>query len=66
MIVPIKNLDTEAILYFESKSAYDAMKKLKYYLSLKDKKAQESEIKISPLNNFLYVVYRGETYCAKL
>lgn len=66
MIVPIKNMDSGAVLYFQSRTVYEAMNKLKFYLSIKDNDASKLVINKSPLNNFLYLVYKGETYCAKM
>ena len=65
MIIPIRNIDTGAIFYFTAATAYEAMDKLKYYLRVKDD-TEKLVINKSPLNNFLYVIYKGEIYCAKM
>ena len=66
MLYPIKNIENGRILYFEAQTPYLAMNKLKYCLGLSNGDADKTQINKSPLQNFLYIVYNGETYCVKM
>lgn len=62
MLIPVKNLDSGKILYFKSKTPYDAMTKLKYYLATIDSSAEKCIINKTESNRFLYMIFKGETY----
>lgn len=65
MMHVIKNVDNGKTMYFDAKTPYEAMQKLKYYLSLNAKSAKKSTINKTETGNFLYLVFNGETYCVR-
>lgn len=66
MIYPIISVDDNKTLYFNASTAYDAMKKLLYYLSLSNKSAENAQINKTETNRFLYVIVGGKTYSTKM
>lgn len=65
MMQVITNIETGKRLYFSAKTPYEAMTMLKYYLQLKDKRAEKIAISKTETGNFLYLIYKGETYCVR-
>ena len=61
MLFTVRNIDKKTNLYFDAQTPYDAMKKLVYYLGLKD-----GEIQKTDSNRFLYVIHNDNTYCTKM
>lgn len=66
MIHAVRNIDRETTLYFEATTAYEAMKKLLYYLALSDGNAKNLPIQKTESNRFLFVINKGETYATKM
>lgn len=61
----VRNIDSGQSFYFDAKTPYEAMSKLKYFLGLKNKNAEECKIKKTESGNFLYLVFGEETYCVR-
>lgn len=66
MIRAVQNIDDNRTLYFDAKTAYEAMTKLIYYLSAKDGNALNLTINKTESNRFLYVIFKGKTYSTKM
>jgi len=66
MLYAVRNLDTKQTFYFQAQTPYESMIKLKYYLALKDKEAEKSIIQKTESGNFLYLVYKDQTYTVKM
>lgn len=66
MIYAVRNLDKRQTLYFQAKTSYEAMKKLKYYLALSDGSAERATINITKSARFLYLIHKGDTYSVKM
>lgn len=65
MLYKITNLDTGRGLYFQASTPLLAMSKLKYYLSISDKKAEQCVINKTKSGMHLYLVFRDETYSVR-
>lgn len=61
----VRNIDSGQSLYFDAKTPYEAMSKLKYFLGLKNKSDEECKINKTESGNFLYLVFDKETYCVR-
>ena len=61
-MIAVRNLDKNETLYFDAKTPYEAMTKLKYYLEVKDKSAKNAIINKTESNRFLYIIHKGQTY----
>lgn len=61
----VRNIDSGQSFYFDAKTPYEAMSKLKYFLGLKNKNAEECKIEKTESGNFLYLVFGEETYCVR-
>jgi hypothetical protein len=67
MIRAVQNIDDNKTLYFDAKTAYEAMSKLIYYLNTIDgRNAKNLTINKTESNRFLYVIYNGKTYSTKM
>lgn len=66
MIHAVQNIDENKTLYFDSRTPYEAMEKLLYYLSPSNGEASKAKINKTETNRFLYVVVKGKTYCTKM
>lgn len=66
MIHAVHNIDRQTTLYFDATTAYEAMKKLLYYLAISDGNANNLPIQKTESNRFLFVIYKGETYSTKM
>jgi hypothetical protein len=67
MIRAVQNIDDNKTLYFDAKTAYEAMTKLIYYLNTIDGTgARNLTINKTESNRFLYVIYKGKTYSTKM
>lgn len=66
MIHAVRNIDRQTTLYFDATTAYEAMKKLLYYLALSDGTAKNLPIQKTESNRFLFVINKGETYATKM
>ncbi len=58
----VRNLDDGKGYYFQARTPYEAMMKMRYTLSLKDGSAKNLAIEKTPSDCHLYMVYNGETY----
>ena len=66
MIYAIRNINKRQTLYFQAKTSYEAMKKLKYYLALSDDSAERTTINMTKSSRFLYLIHEGDTYSVKM
>lgn len=67
MIREVRNIDQKSSLYFSARTPYEAMTQLVYYLNTKDgRNAKDIQINKTESGNFLYVIYKGETYATKM
>lgn len=67
MIRAVQNIDDNKTLYFDAKTAYEAMTKLVYYLNQSDAMgARNLTINKTDSNRFLFVIYKGKTYSTKI
>lgn len=67
MIRAVQNIDDNKALYFDAKTAYEAMTKLIYYLNTIDGMgARNLTINKTESNRFLFVIYKGKTYSTKM
>ena len=66
MLQAVRNLDTGKVLYFYACTPYEAMNKLKYYLSCSDKSAEKCVINKTQSNLHLYLDFKGQRYSIRM
>lgn len=66
MIRAVRIIDDNKTLYFDAQTAYEAMTKLIYYLSLTDGSAKNAQINKTESNRFLFLVHKGKTYSTRM
>lgn len=65
MLHRILNLDTGKGWYFQARTPYEAMTKLRYWLAISDGNAEKCTINKTESGMHLYLVYREQTYSVR-
>ena len=59
-------METGAIYVFSAESALEALEKMRYTLSLSDKRAEECRINQTASGMNLYLIYKGNHYVSNI